>query len=89
MRSFGSGVPLALSAFPEVPPFASTAPDTCRGSDLFQQGGCQQANLLAREAFASTTNLDSPARMSTLSDVTKQKHVRPFNEPATCQSIFK
>ena len=46
--------------------FASTAPDTCRGSDLFQQGGCQQANLLAREAFASRSNLCRSGGKSTL-----------------------
>ena len=50
--------------------FASTAPDTCRGSDLFQQGGCQQANLLAREAFASVSNLCVAEIMSTVSIAT-------------------
>ena len=60
--------------------FASTAPDTCQGSDLFQQGGCQQANLLAREAFASSSNLDRSATKSTLANEIRFCSTTSFNE---------
>ncbi|MGA8205016.1 MAG: hypothetical protein WB812_10895, partial [Woeseiaceae bacterium] len=40
------------------------------GSDLVQQGGCQQANLLAREAIASASKLNLPARKSRLATET-------------------
>ena len=89
LRSFGFVVPLSLPASAGVLPSASAAPDTGRGSDLLQQGGCQQANLLAREAFASGSNLTMSTSVSTISNVSISESLIPDQQMKTYRRYLK
>jgi hypothetical protein len=70
VRSFCSISSFRLRFPQKVLPFASTAPGTCQDSDSYQQGGCQQANLLARWGKAPSYKLSIFAACASVAGVT-------------------